>query len=90
MDILKTFELFWQLPVSLIKKNIVNIIHTESSLQAEKSIDVEILRNAVQMNIVNNEKMYNLLTTVLYKRRKLDEQNSKTKSKIFKKLAIFK
>lgn len=74
MNILKTFEMFLALPLSIIRKRIIRIMHVEDGLTtAEKAVNVETKEDVLTVNVVNNPRMYNLLSSVMYKRRKYEK-----------------
>ncbi len=79
MDILKTFELFLSAPLSIIHKRNIKIMHVETNIFAQKlPIDID-LDEEIQLTVYNNKKVYNLLSSVIYKKRLKDENN---KSKV--------
>ena len=71
--IMDSFEQFIAEHVSVLKNRIIQITDFRSDFVSSKSIDVELSDNLVRINCINNESAYNLLTTVLYK-RKLNKQ----------------
>lgn len=79
MNIFKTFENFLALPVNIIKNRILRFVLVEQT-GSKSSIEVENSGNTSQFTIVNNEKVYRLLTSVAYKKRKEDEN---TKREVF-------
>jgi len=82
MDILKTFEIFLASPISIIHKRKIKIMHIETNIFAQK-IPVEInLDDDIQLTVYNNQKVYKLLSSVIYKKRLKDENN---KSKVYNK-----
>lgn len=83
MNVFKTFEIFLSQPMSIIRDRIIQICHVETSLTGVKNkIQFNISDEATQINVYNNPKMYNLLYTVLYKKKKLDDsKKSKVHSK---------
>ena len=85
MDILKTFELFLAVPKSLIHKRNIKIMHVETNIFAQKlPVDIS-FDDDIQLTVYNNKKVYNLLSSVVYKRKLRDENN---KSKVFNKLSV--
>ena len=66
--IMDSFEEFIALPLSILKNRIIQITGFKSDFIDSKSIDVELDDNAVRINCVNNERAYNLLSSVIYKR----------------------
>lgn len=79
MDILKTFELFLAAPMSIIKKRNIKIMHIETNIFAphlplQISFDEDI-----NLTVYNNQKVYKLLSNVIYKRKLKDNENNKSK-----------
>ncbi len=81
MDILKTFEIFLAAPISIIHKRNIKIMHIETNIFAKNlPIDLNFEENDdIQLTVYNNQKVYKLLSGVIYKKRLRDENN---KSKI--------
>ncbi len=76
-NILKTFEIFLSLPLSIIRKGLVQIMHVETKENKdEKSINVVTDNEVTNINVVNNYKMYSLLTSVMYKRRMYEKDHA--------------
>lgn len=76
-NILKTFEIFLSLPISLIRRGIVQILHVETeSKDVEKALNVTTDENGTNINVVNNYKMYTLLSTVMYKKQMYEKNNA--------------
>lgn len=63
-----SFEEFIALPLSILKNRIIQITGFKSDFIDSKSINVELDDDTVRINCVNNEKAYNLLSSVIYKR----------------------
>ena len=78
-DIRKSFEIFLREPLSILKVGLFQIVHLESNIFKEKAVNVDFVNDKTQVTVVNNEKMYNLFQTVLFKRR-LQEQQEKVLS----------
>ena len=78
-DIRKTFEIFLREPLSILKVGLFQIVHLESNIFSGKAVNVDFMDDKTQVTVVNNEKMYNLFQTVLFKRR-LKEQQEKALS----------
>lgn len=72
--ILKSFETFIQSPLSILRNKIINVVGLKTNLTDDKSVAIEVLRNSIQINVVNSDKMYNLLKSVVYKRQMLEKQ----------------
>lgn len=69
MNIFKTFETFLKEPLSILKDNFVQIvsIQTANIFENKPSIDVTMMKNKAQLTVVNNEKVYNLLSLVTHR-----------------------
>ncbi len=80
-DIRKTFETFLKEPLSILTEGLFQIVNIESNIfNQESSFHVDFMKNRTQLTVVNNDKMYNLFQTVLYK-KKLREQKEKAATK---------
>ena len=78
--IMDSFEQFISAHVSILKNRIIQITGFRSDFVNTKSIDVELDDNVVRINCINNEGAYNLLSSVIYKRkmnqlRRLGDEN---------------
>lgn len=73
--IMDSFEEFIALPISVLKKRIIQITGFKSDFVSSSSIDVELSDDKININVVNSDAAYNLLSSVVYKR-----QLNKTKS----------
>jgi len=69
MNIFKTFETYLKEPLSVLRDNFIQIvsIQTGNIFEHKPSIDVSLLKNKAQLTVVNNEKLYNLLSLVTLK-----------------------
>ena len=69
MNIFKTFETFLKEPLSILKENFIQIVsvQTENIFAKKSSIDVSFTKDKTQITVVNNEKLYNLLSLVNYR-----------------------
>ena len=80
MDILKTFETFFKEPLSILRDNFFQIVsvQTENIFANKPSVDVTLLKDKAQITVVNNEKLYNLLSLVTHrateKKKNLEKQ----------------
>lgn len=74
MNIFKTFETYLKEPLSILRDNFIQIVslQTGNIFEHKPSIDVSLLKNKAQLTVVNNEKLYNLLSIVT-NRKKLKE-----------------
>ena len=79
MNIFKTFEIFLREPLSIIKHNWIQIVslQTDNLFSHKPSCDVTLLNDGAQITVVNNPKLYNLLSLVTYKAKKKEEQKEK-------------
>lgn len=86
MNIYKTFDEFLSLPISIIRKRVIQILHVETNIFANvTNISVENFDATTQVTVVGSKKVYNLLSTVLQKKKML--QNANNKSEIYNKLS---
>ena len=67
--ILKSFETFIREPLSFLKGKIMNVVSLKNEYGPSKNVKVDILNNSIQVNVVNSERMFNLLSTVVYKKK---------------------
>lgn len=69
MNIFKTFETFLKEPLSILKDNFIQIvsIQTGNIFANKPSIDVSVSKEKTQITVVNNEKVYNLLSLVQHR-----------------------
>ena len=76
MNIFKTFETFLKEPLSILKNNIIQIVSVQTGniFEQKPSIDVSMLKNKTQITVVNNEKVYNLLSLVTAKAQKKEKE----------------
>ena len=89
-NILQTFEDFLREPLSVLKTTIIHIAGIETAVGLEKSISVEHTSEGIQINVVNSNKAYKLLSSVMYKRQISELRqllNEDKKSKVYPKLA---
>ncbi|CCZ50313.1 MAG: hypothetical protein KIC88_01480 [Acinetobacter sp.] len=77
MNIFKTFETFLKEPLSILRDNFVQIvsIQTENIFEHKPSIDVSFLKNKAQITVVNNEKVYKLLSLVTHRTKEKEKEN---------------
>ena len=85
MNIYKTFDEFFALPISIIRKRVIQILHVETNIFANATnISIENFDNTTQVTVIGSKKVYNLLSTVLHKKKMM--QNANKESKILNKL----
>jgi len=75
MNIFKSFEIFLREPLSILRARFVQLVSVNSSSISQSSISVDMLDKKTQITVMNSDKMYNLLQTVMYK-QKLRESNN--------------
>lgn len=77
MNIFKTFETFLKEPLSILKDSFVQIVsmQTGNIFENKPSIDVSFLKNKTQITVVNNEKLYKLLTIVNHRTKEKERKN---------------
>ncbi|MBE7710664.1 MAG: hypothetical protein E7Z92_00845 [Cyanobacteria bacterium SIG31] len=81
MNIFKTFETFLKEPLSILKDNFIQIvsIQTGNIFENKPSVDVSLTKNKAQITVVNNEKLYNLLSLVQMRSQKKEAEKEKVK-----------
>ena len=81
MNIFKSFETFLKEPLSVLRDNLVQIIsiQTGNIFENKPSVDVCFTKEKTQINVVNNEKLYNLLTLVQHRVQKKEAEREKIK-----------
>lgn len=81
MNIFKTFEIFLREPLSVLKNNWLQIVslQTDNMFAQKPSCEVTLLKDGAQITVVNNPKLYNLLSLVTYKAKKKEEEKSSIK-----------
>ena len=87
-----SFEEFIALPLSILKNRIIQITGFKSDFVSSKSIDVELSEDTVQINVINNESAYNLLSSVIYKRqlnrrKEMEKKNENKECEVYLELA---
>ena len=72
MNIFKTFETYLKEPLSILRENLIQIIslQTGNIFENKPSVDVSFTKNKAQITVVNNEKLYNLLSLVTHRAQK--------------------
>ena len=81
MNIFKTFETFLKEPLSILKDGLIQIvsIQTGNIFENKPSIDVSMTKNKTQITVVNNEKLYNLLSLVQLRSQKCEKEKEEIK-----------
>ena len=69
MNIFKTFETYLKEPLSILRDNFVQIIglQTGNIFAHKPSIDINFAEKKTQITVINNEKLYNLLSLVTHR-----------------------
>ena len=67
--IMDSFEEFIALPISILRKRIIQITGFKSDFVSTSSIDVELSDDKININVVNSDAAYNLLSSVVYKKQ---------------------
>jgi hypothetical protein len=76
MNIFRTFEVFLKEPFSILRNNFIQVVNIQTgNIFANKpSCDVTIMKDRTQVTVVNNDKMYNLLSLANYRREQKQNQ----------------
>lgn len=76
MNIFKTFETFLKEPLSILRDNFIQIVSVQTAniFENKPSVDVTMMKDKTQITVVNNEKLYNLLTLVNRKAKEKSER----------------
>lgn len=82
MNIFKTFETFLKEPLSILKDNFIQIVSVQTgNIFANKpSVDVTLMKDKAQITVVNNERMYNLLSLVTARAKQKAQQELEEKN----------
>lgn len=77
MNIFKTFEIFLKEPLSILRDNFIQIVSVQTGniFEQKPSIDVSLLKNKAQLTVVNNEKLYNLLSIATLRAKEKAKSN---------------
>ena len=73
--IMDSFEEFIALPLSILKNRFIQITGFKSDFVSSKSIDIELDDDTIHINCVNSEGAYNLLSSVIHKRKMYKKNN---------------
>lgn len=79
MNIFKTFETYLKEPLSILRENFIQIIslQTGNIFENKPSVNVNFTKDKAQITIVNNEKLYNLLSLVTHKAKMKEKAKEK-------------
>ena len=69
MNIFKTFETYLKEPLSILRDNFVQIIslQTGNIFEHKPSVNVNYSDKNTQITVINNERLYNLLSLVTHR-----------------------
>lgn len=77
INIFQTFEMFMAEPLSIIRDRIIQICHVETpGVKVPNKIQFNLSNESTQINVYNNPGAYNLLTSVLYKKKMLTNNDN--------------
>lgn len=86
MNVFKSFEVFFAQPLSILRERIIQIIHVHSVFSGKNApkMNVDLKDDFTQITVMGSEKMYCLLSSVVYKKRM---QNENQKSRVYSQLS---
>ena len=69
MNIFETFETYLKEPLSILKRNLIQIVNiqTDNIFTHKPSCNVSLMKDGAQITVVNNDKMYHFLSLVTHK-----------------------
>ena len=81
MNIFKSFETFLKEPLSILRDNLIQIvsIQTGNIFENKPSVDVCFTKEKTQINVINNEKLYNLLSLVQHRAQRKESSKEEIK-----------
>jgi len=69
-DIRKTFEIFWTQPLSVLTEGLFQLVNIQSNIFTRKpSLTIDFSTRKPQITVINSEKMYRRLQSVLFRRK---------------------
>ncbi len=79
MNIFKTFETYLKEPLSILRDNFIQIIglQTGNIFERKPSIDVSFTKDKAQITVVNNDKLFNLLSLVTHRAKMKEKEKEK-------------
>lgn len=79
MNIFKSFEIFLREPLSVLKNNWFQIVslQTDNLFAQKPSCEVSLMKDGAQITVINNPKLYNLLSLVTYKAKIKEKEKIK-------------
>lgn len=76
MNVFKTFEIFLSNPLSIIQDRIIRILHVETNIFSRKlPMQVDLENDMAQITVFDNQRVYKLLSNVLYKKKFSNENH---------------
>lgn len=69
MNIFKSFEIFLREPLSILREGFIQIMSVQSGGFGQRAVNVDFVDKKTQITVVNSDRMYNLLQTVMYKKK---------------------
>ena len=73
-NIWKTFELFFREPLSILRNGQIQLVNLKTNIFEQKpTMKVEMLERKTQITVINSDKMYGFLKTVMH-RQKIKER----------------
>ena len=76
INIFKSFELFLSQPLSIIRNRIIQICHVEAeNVDVRSKVQFNLSDESAQINVYNSPKVYNLLSNVIYKQKKMNQND---------------
>jgi len=75
MNVFKSFEVFFAEPLSILRERIIQIVHVHTIFTNKDvpKMTVDLNDDYTQITVNGSEKMYNLLTSVIHKKRAQNE-----------------
>jgi len=79
MNIFKTFETYLKEPLSILRDNFIQIIglQTGNIFENKPSLNVNFTKDKAQITVINNEKLYNLLSLVTHRAKMKGREKEK-------------
>ena len=73
----KSFEVFLKEPLSLLKRSLVQVVsvQTNNLFASRSAFNVDLINDKTQVTIVNNERMFNIVQSALYRQKMKEREN---------------
>ncbi|MEI7474730.1 MAG: hypothetical protein WCK67_08115 [bacterium] len=78
-DIFKTFDIFEQVSLSVIRETIIKLVfvETENFFANKPDLTLDLTKdNNAQITVINNKRVYNLLSSAMMRKEKLKEHEN--------------